>query len=99
MTAQLVKLNEKYVYFFTTVEAAEEEAKNFDDFEVYQYENSDWFLIGEKDSLMKRRPHFYDWNGTLYPYNRLDSEKMIEWRLSIFAKLKVYEVKLVAIAA
>ena len=32
MTAQLVKLNENYVYFFTTVEAAEEEAKNFDDF-------------------------------------------------------------------
>jgi len=99
MTAQLVKLNEKYVYFFTTVEAAEEEAKHFDDFEVYQYDNNELFLIGEKDSLMKRRPHFYDWNGALYHYNRLDGEKMIEWRLAVFSKLKVYEVKMEALAA
>lgn len=99
MTAQLVKINERYVYFFTTLEAAEEEAKNFDDFEVYQYDNMEWFLIGEKDSLVKRRPHFYDWNGALYPYNRLDSESLIEWRLSVFSKLKVYEVKKEAIAA
>jgi len=99
MTAQLVKLNERYVYFFTTVEAAEEEAKNFDGFEIYQYEDSELFLVGEKDSLTKRRPHFYDWNGALYPYNRLDSEKMIEWRLFVFSKLKVYEPKLEAIAA
>jgi hypothetical protein len=99
MTAQLVKLNEKYVYFFTTVEAAEEEAQYFDDFEVYQYDDNELFLIGEKGSLMKRRPHFYDWNGCLYPYNRLDSEKMVEWRLSVFSKLKVYEVKMEALAA
>lgn len=99
MTAQLVKLNDRYVYFFTTVEAAEEEAKNFNDFEVYQYENFEWFLIGEKDALTKKRPHYYDWNGALYPYSRLDSEKTIEWRLSFFANLKVYAMEPQAIAA
>lgn len=99
MSAKLMKVNEKYVYFFTSYDEALTEANEFDDFVIYQFGEDELFIIGERDALFKKRPHFYDWNGALYPHNRLDSEKTIEWRLSFNSQLVLYTLSLESIAA
>jgi len=99
MSARLIKVNGRYVYFFDNYEQALHESNEFDDFEIYQYADSELFILGEKDALLKKRPHFYDWNGSLYPYSRLDSESLNTWRNDFFIQLKVYVCQLEAVAA
>lgn len=94
MSSQLVKLNGRYVYFFRTIESAMQEAGLYDNFIVYTFENSNLFIIGEKDAHLKKRPHLYDWNGALYPYSRLDSESLEEWRFTFLNSIKEYVLEI-----
>lgn len=99
MSSQLVKVNGKYVYFFNCIDSALKEANCYDNFVVYQYCESNLFVVGDKDAHLKKRPHFYDWNGSLYPYCRLDGDLMEEWRLQFLLNLKEYQIILNVVAA
>lgn len=87
MTSQLIKIDGRYVYFFVDIESALEEADFFEDFDIYQYNNCQLYVVGEKDTLEKKRSHLYDWNGLLFPVRRGDSEEMENWRVEFKNKL------------
>ncbi len=93
MSSQLVKVNEKYVYFFNTIESAIQELNNFDDYIIYQYLDCNLFVVGEKNAHLKKRPHFYDWNGCVFPYSRMDSYIIEEWRINFLMNLKEFIIQ------
>lgn len=89
MSSILVKVNNRYVYFFANYESAKEEADLFDNYEIYKYADKEYYVIGDANATELKRPHFHDWNGALYPHQRLDSDTMIQWRTDFISQLSL----------
>lgn len=101
MTSILSKIDSRYVYFFSDIESALEEALLFDDFSIFEYDNKGIYVVGESSALDMLRPHFYDWNGCLFPVRRGDSESMEKWRTDFRDKLTLVSasIELESVAA
>lgn len=91
MSAKILVLNGRCIYFFISFKSAFEASKSYDNFHVYQYSDLSLYLLAEYDALNIKRPHFTDWNGTLFVYNRNDSDVSIEWRKDFIQKIKKVE--------
>lgn len=87
MPSQLIKVDGRYVYFFTDIESALEESSYFEEFEIYQYEDLQLYIVGEKNTLDKKRSHLYDWNGQIFPVRRGESDEIENWSIDFKNKL------------
>lgn len=88
MSSILVRFENRPIFFFSNLELAIEETGFYYDFVVYQFDQKEQYVIGEANALMIPRPHFYDWNGIISPYSRLDGNNIEQWRVSFKNKLE-----------
>lgn len=88
MSSILVRFENRPIFFFNNLQLAIEETGFYYDFAVYQFDKKEQYIIGESNALMIHRPHFYDWNGLISPYSRLDGNTIEQWRVSFKNKLE-----------